>query len=238
MLPLELSAEALSNLITRHLLCKTRGCCCMLTEGRTWMETCVAGSLLSSPLVLLLLLISFSFPLHPAAPVLWIRCWAGWPDRKCSPPPPVCLCKRRSRKREGKAIFNTGRLQKEKEWASVLAGKQLEHYWWRLLALWENVKPWSVWEKSALPHIIPCLALEETSVRYPPVHVVIIILREDEVDRAAMLCCLCPRTRSRLSPCMCEAVTLGLSHTVHSIWAVCLSWQGLVVTLFVTERLK
>lgn len=54
----------------------------------------------------------FSSPLssspHPAAPVLWwIRCWAGWPDRKCSPPPSVCLCKRRSRERERGELFLT-----------------------------------------------------------------------------------------------------------------------------------
>lgn len=56
-------------------------------------------SLLSSHLL--------SSTLLPAAPVLWIRCWAGWPDRKCFPPPSVRLCKRRSREKEREELFLT-----------------------------------------------------------------------------------------------------------------------------------
>lgn len=73
-----------------------------LNEGFPLLQE--PSPLFSSPLSSLLL----SSPPHPAAPVLWwIRCWAGWPDRKCSPPPSVCLCKRRSRERERGELFLT-----------------------------------------------------------------------------------------------------------------------------------
>lgn len=44
---------------------------------------------------------------HPAAPVVQIRCCAGWPDRKRSPPPRLrSLCKRRRREKErGESYF-------------------------------------------------------------------------------------------------------------------------------------